>query len=156
MSIFKFENLPSTKTPIVDKVLEALQTNILEMMLPVGGIYRNADVNVDPAKELGFGEWELREGVVFVSASRTDEDFALGKTGGEKTHAMTIEDLVPHEHEQYVTSNSGGGAVRSDFTSEDHGFMYPQGCSTGSTGEGKPFNICQPYDVPSYAWVRIA
>ena len=38
MPILPFKNLPSTETPIVDKVLERLQTNLLEMVFPVGSI----------------------------------------------------------------------------------------------------------------------
>ena len=157
MPILKFENLPSKETPITDKVLKELQTNLLKMVFPVGSIYWNEDLLVNPSEELGFGEWELREGVVFVGASRTDEDFALGKTGGEKKHTMTADEMYRHSHSpgdgnvQFAPQGSDTLVVPT-FKNGNSNPAY----RTSYEGAGQPFNVCQPYEVTGYAWVRIS
>ena len=147
MPILEFENLPSKRTPIPAEVLEELQTNLLKMVYPIGAPYYNADISIDPAKELGFGEWELAEGVVLVGASRTDEDFQLGKTGGKKEHLLTMNELPLNTYTD--TSPSSSFDYRTG-TQSNGNWLNPRG------GGGLPHNNMQPYKVSSFMWIRTA
>lgn len=62
-----------------------LVRNVLDRIQPVGSLYFSTD-STSPASLFG-GTWErYAQGRVMVSASDTDTDFTVGKTGGEKTH----------------------------------------------------------------------
>lgn len=69
---------------LVGKVLDRIQ--------PVGSLYFSTS-NTSPASLFG-GTWErYAQGRVMVSASDTDEDFTVGKTGGEKTAPVDLTEL---------------------------------------------------------------
>ena len=68
--------------------VRTLVGKVLDRIQPVGSLYFSTD-NTSPAKLFG-GSWErYAQGRVMVSASDTDTDFTVGKTGGEKTHKHT-------------------------------------------------------------------
>lgn len=65
-----------------------LVRKVLDRIQPVGSLYFSTS-NTSPASLFG-GTWErYAQGRVMVSASDTDKDFTVGKTGGEKTHSHT-------------------------------------------------------------------
>ena len=65
-----------------------LVRKVLDRIQPVGSLYFST-ASTSPASLFG-GTWErYAQGRVMVSASDTDEDFTVGKTGGEKTHSHT-------------------------------------------------------------------
>lgn len=62
-----------------------LVRKVLDRIQPVGSLYFSTN-STSPASLFG-GTWErYAQGRVIVSASDTDKDFTVGKTGGEKTH----------------------------------------------------------------------
>lgn len=62
-----------------------LVKKVLDRIQPVGSLYFST-TDTSPASLFG-GTWErYAQGRVMVSASDTDTDFTVGKTGGEKTH----------------------------------------------------------------------
>lgn len=62
-----------------------LVRKVLDRIQPVGSLYFSTS-STSPASLFG-GTWErYAQGRVMVSASDTDKDFTVGKTGGEKTH----------------------------------------------------------------------
>lgn len=65
MPIIKFNNY---KEPGLSKeILEKLQTNLLEMMFPIGSLrITNSAVNPGSEEDLGFGTWERVKGKVLV------------------------------------------------------------------------------------------
>ena len=141
-------------TDIYNAILESKKS-----LYPVGSLYFNATKEANPSQLLGFGTWErIAQGKTLIGVDTTDADFnAAGKTGGSKTHTMTVNELVPHVHGQVVTTGSGGGiSGRSDYK-EDGTSMnaYPQGCNTDSAGGGQPFSILPPY-ITVYIWKRTA
>jgi microcystin-dependent protein len=90
-------------------------------------------------------------GRVTVNLNAADAEFnAIGKKYGEKTHAVTIAELPAHTHDEYVTANSGGTAVRNDWTRDGAGGVYYQGVATNSTGSNVPYNVIQPSIVKQF------
>lgn len=145
---------------ILDGLTTTINNAVLEgkkSLYPVGSLYFNATSNANPATLLGFGTWELTaQGKTLIGVDTEDTDFnTAGKTGGSKTHTMTVNELVPHVHGQIITNGTGGNINgRADYVGDGNGLnAYPQGANTDSTGGGQPFSIMQPY-VTVYIWKR--
>ena len=69
-----------------------LVRKVLDRIQPVGSLYFSTS-NTSPASLFG-GTWErYAQGRVIVSASDTDEDFTVGKAGGEKTAPVDLNHL---------------------------------------------------------------
>lgn len=72
----------------------------------------------------------------------------MGEKYGEKTHILSIAEMVSHAHEQFVTANAntGGTGVRADFKQIAGGsfYAYDQGTTTGYAGGGQSHNVIQP------------
>ena len=74
------------------------KTSILNLVYPVGSIYMSAN-KVSPQTFLG-GTWvEWGAGRVPVGVSSSDTDFNTAeKTGGEKTHRLSVDEMPRHDH----------------------------------------------------------
>lgn len=87
-----------------------------------------------------------------VNLSASDTEFnSIGKTPGEKTHQITLAEMPSHQHEQYVTANSGGTGVRNDWVRDGGGGSYYQGVGTATTGGSASYNVIQPSIVKQFA-----
>ena len=102
--------------------------NLLDIVYPVGSIYHSMNAT-SPVDSVG-GTWTKIK--TFLYGADT-----ANQTGGEAEHILTYNEMPIHSHEQYVTANAGGSAVRCDYDSDEHGHLYPQGCSTGNAGGGQ-------------------
>lgn len=85
-------------------------------------------------------------GRVGVGKSTDTEFNTLGKTGGEKTHTLTIEEIPSHTHMLDNTTTTGFAGGQSG-AARDVGTPIKE---TSSTGGGQPHNILQPYIVENY------
>lgn len=87
-----------------------------------------------------------------VSVSATDSEFdSVGEKYGEKNHTLTESEMPSHTHEQYITANSGGSAIRLDYASDGASQGYPQGTNTQSNGSGTAYSVIQPSIAKNYA-----
>lgn len=87
-----------------------------------------------------------------VNVSATDAEFdSVGERYGEKNHVLTINEIPSHSHDQYVTANSGGPAIRLDYSSDGASQAYAQGTNTQSTGSGTAYSVIQPSIAKNYA-----
>lgn len=84
-------------------------------------------------------------GRVAVNMNSSDTQFAsMGQKYGEKTHVETIAEMPSHNHAQYVTANTGGSAIRTDYRADASGGTYDQGVQNGGAGSGQAQNVIQP------------
>ena len=125
---------------------------VLNMLCPVGKVEIFFDNN-DHSNYLGF-KWERTSiGKVPVGINSNDSDFnTIGKTGGEKTHQLTIAEIPSHNHEQNGSRSSGSswcGTFSPNLTTGNPS-VY-----TFNTGGDQPHNNLQPYEVMAF-WKRIA
>ena len=150
-------NFENGKTPLSAEIFNKLQNDLLQLMFPIGSTYITQE-NVNPSEILGIGTWERFNGKVVLGLDETDTDLdTIGKTGGEKKHKLTKNEMPSHDHIQYVNANpgTGGSAIRGDVSNEGSGMSkYEQGATTGATGGGQAHNNMQPYEVVGYMWIR--
>ncbi|MEX5343029.1 phage tail protein [Pseudomonas sp. I2] len=133
---------------------------MLAVVYPVGSIYMNASVATNPATLLGFGTWvALGTGRMLISAgSGTDargeeRAFALGSTGGEYGHVLTIAEMPEHDHTvpQGVTAGPAG-----EYTSgDDMTSQVATNPASGPAGGGQAHNNMPPY-LAVHMWRRTA
>lgn len=150
-TIFKNNEQPA----LSDTTLNNMQKGLLELVFPIGSTYVTQTSETGPAQILGFGTWERLKGKVCLGVDENDQDFnTIGKTGGEKTHTLSIEEMPSHEHE-LVSLVAGHGSesnwVLATSTATNGGYDY-----TKKVGGGKAHNIMQPYEVVGYMWIRRA
>lgn len=143
--------------------IKTLSTKALfDRMYPTGSIYMSFTKQPPP-----FGQWELLEEGYFLRSTQTTS----GEKGGTATHvhstadhALTIDEIPSHNHEQRVTTNAdeNGSAVRNDFNGdapEGMGYYpYEQGVNTLNTGGDQPHNhgdTSEASNVPPYITVYI-
>lgn len=89
------------------------------------------------------------KGKIVVGLDGNDTDFnTIGKTGGEKKHTLTVEEIPSHKHtENYVGVDwyQHGTSGNWDVSSTREPFR-----ETGSTGGGQAHNNMPPYQVQNY------
>lgn len=112
--------------------------------------------NINPATYLGFGTWELwGQGKVPVGVDTEDEDFnTVEKTGGEKEHTLTINEMPSHSHgisaNAHISSQAhSSGEARWPWTD-----WQEANRATWNAGGGQAHNILQPY-ITCYMWKRV-
>jgi len=127
----------------------------VKLLYPIGSIYMSIQ-DTNPSVFFG-GTWErIAKGKTLVGVDESDTDFnASSKTGGEKTHTLTIEELPSHSHNLTRWRGSGnqswGGLL---------GVTKVDGVTNGSQesteiGNNQPHNNMQPY-YTCYIFVRTA
>lgn len=154
----------NTNYNVIDSVYEG-GTNLdaetlnyaFQLMHPVGSIYMTT-VASNPADVFGFGTWELwGAGRVPVGIDIEQNEFnEVEKTGGEKTHKLTIEEMPKHKH-SYETLPKTFGEWQAG------GDVYAQNTSTAKkvtsislvAGGDQHHNNLQPY-ITCYMFKRTA
>lgn len=128
--------------------------NILNSVYPVGTIYTSIS-NANPGLTFG-GIWEaFGSGKTLVGVDTSDADFnTVQKTGGEKTHTLTIDEMPSHNHDKLKlrwSTNTGANAVYGSNGSGS-GSEYD---TQAYQGGDQPHNNLQPY-ITVYFWKRTA
>ena len=86
------------------------------------------------------------KGRTLVGKDSTDTDFnTLGKTGGEKTHTLTVSEMPKHSHNFQFDQTEG-----SNVTAVKTGVNNAYAKATSETGGNQPHNNLQPYLVTNY------
>lgn len=149
---------------IIDTIPTTIASAILEdnkKKYPIGKIILS-EVGTNPATYLGFGTWELwGSGRVPVGVDVDDTDFNTAeKTGGEKTHTLTLDEMPRHNHK--VNENNDGPGLYPNWGSESGWGATAQNINgnggqsnTAYAGNGSAHNNMPPYIV-CYMWKRTA
>lgn len=142
--------------------------------IPPIGIILAFSKDVRPAQIYG-GDWErCGQGKVIVGVNENDSDFIAPtvienngnitsvseKTGGEKTHTLSVSELATHDHQllRYpdVKYQAGfGGSAHTGILSETAANVFIENIMTDTRGSNQPHNNLQPY-MTAYFWRRIA
>lgn len=143
----------------VDNLAEFIESIILETdkrKHPIGSLEFNVS-GTNPSVYLGFGTWELwGAGRVPIGVDVTQDEFnTVEKTGGEKKHVLTIDEIPPLD--VYAPKNTSGGNMAyftnwNGYNGSDLGTI-----PIGKTKliENQPHNNLQPY-ITCYMWKRTA
>lgn len=127
------------------------QNTFLDTIYPIGSIYMSID-STNPSSLFG-GTWEpWGTGRVPVGIDLNDTDFnTVEKTGGEKTHTLSVNEMPSHTHMLHLVSNqlgNGGGMWGTTYS------QYDGNVNTYPTGGSQAHNNLQPY-ITCYMWKRI-
>jgi hypothetical protein len=133
--------------------LDALWALMQQRTYPVGEIITTRRTG-NPSTWLGFGTWErYGQGRVLVGYDEGDASFnALDKTGGAKTHVLTVAEMPTHNHDLLygvgvsspsIDRGSSGSATATDST------------VIANAGGGQAHNNLQPY-ITVFMWKRTA
>lgn len=122
---------------------------------PVGSLFETT-VSTNPGTLYG-GTWAAwGGGRTPVGVNPADTDFkTVEKTGGEKTHTLTVDEIAPHSHIETVYWNAGGSGTAHPAAVEagdprKYGGLVAR---TENTGGGQAHNNLQPY-ITCYIWKR--
>lgn len=128
--------------------------SLVNLLYPIGQIIIKGD-NADYSNWLGFTWERTAVGKVLVGLDTTDTDFnTIGKTGGEKTHTLTIDEMPSHKHDiKYASNDTGFGD--NYFTAGKKSSYSTSSVPINNTGGNQAHNNLQPYQVVAY-WKRIA
>ena len=140
--------------------IKQVVNSLANLFFPIKKIVIFNDNN-DYSNYLGFTWERIASGKVLVGYDTTDSDFdTIGKTGGEKKHTLTIDEMPSHRHnenygnEEWVDdSGTGSRAFGNTVT-------YSQSKTakinvTSTVGGNQPHNNLQPYQVVAY-WQRVS
>lgn len=128
-----------------------IPADIINLVYPVGSIITLAN-NADPNNIYQGTTWQKIEGKFLLGSS---SDYALGSTGGEAEHTLTINEMPSHSHS--TTSENYGLQFRANITAGPNIGLFSgsDGHNTGNTGGGQAHNNMPPYEVVNY-WKRTA
>ena len=167
VNIHGFDNDKNTAPVISQADYQALQEQFAEMqntindywkkLYPVGAIYIST-TQTNPANFLG-GSWVAwGSGRVPVGVNTSDSAFnAPEKTGGEKSHTLTMAEMPNHDgHVLYngnwtILSQYGTQYSSRPYRKEASNEIVPNGQKLGG---GAAHNNLQPY-ITCFMWKRI-
>lgn len=126
---------------------------ILDNVYPVGSIYMSVN-STNPTNLFG-GTWEQIQGRFLFGMNSS---YPAGSTGGEITHALTIDEMPEHNHTIYYPNAGGPYGNANIGYPEDSGTNMTwcaEMCKTAPTGGGAAHNNMPPY-LSVYIWKRTA
>lgn len=146
-------------------------SSALNNFWPVGSIYMSVNPT-NPNTVLGGGTWAAwGTGRVAVAVDTAQTEFnTVEKTGGEKTHQLTVNEMPSHDHgpagdhDHQLSMTPGTGNNSYPVRGQGSGSVsVTSGASISnagehthpSEGEDQPHNNLQPY-ITCYFWKRTA
>lgn len=124
----------------------------VKLLYPIGSIYMSIQ-DTNPSVFFG-GTWErIAKGKTLVGVDENDTDFnTSSKTGGEKKHTLTIDEIPSHKHN--INYGGAGTGVQGAVPGSNNN-LGPNPAFIQATGGDKPHNNMQPY-YTCYIFVRTA
>lgn len=138
----------STVTPIAVVPVNG----VVGLIYPVGSIYMSVN-SANPSTYFG-GTWVAwGSGRVPVGVNTSDSDFnVVEKTGGEKNHTLTVNEMPSHRH---TIPLSIGNQTVAGTTTTKATFVSDITENTNYVGGGAAHNNIPPY-ITCYMWKRTA
>ncbi|MGO1280551.1 MAG: phage baseplate protein [Leuconostoc mesenteroides] len=156
------ENVRTNASSISDVTETSQDSDLIKQlklaMNPIGTVITTTN-SANPSNYLG-GTWErYGQGRALVGIDENDDDFsAIGKTGGEKKHTLTIEEMPSHAHQVGRWNPSGTGFDQSQrklAAAPNNGTGVAGASETATSGGDKAHNNMQPY-ISVYMFRRTA
>jgi len=126
-------------------------SGLLDFFYPVGTIYETTSSDLDTVAKMNAhfgGTWEFYgAGRVLVAKSADTEFDTIEKTGGAKTHTLTIDEMPGHTHSIMTNINATGLGASHIARASDSGTNQALTPYGNSTGGGQAHNNLQPYIV---------
>ena len=124
-----------------------------DLIYPIGAIYLSVSAT-NPAILFG-GKWEQIKDRFLLAAGDT---YAIGTTGGEATHKLTIEEMPSHKHQIKTNNddwNNSAGGGNYGTTHDGANSWYNTNWYTENSGGNAAHNNMPPY-LTVYMWKRVA
>ena len=144
----------------VQQLRTELDTEKAKQEYKVGDIFLSFNAT-NPATVKGYGTWVLVSSgrtLVGVDAAQTEFN-TVRKTGGAKTHTLTVAEMPAHSHTS-IDRIMIWDAGKAGLSGPASGTQYAQSSGWGgsvvnNTGGGGAHNNLQPY-LTCYIWERTA
>lgn len=83
-------------------------------------------------------------------------NYEVGSTGGEATHALTTSEMPEHNHSIFYPNSGGPGDSNICYPADSNikNTWYAEMCKTASAGDGVAHNNMPPY-LAVYVWKRV-
>lgn len=137
--------------------IDAVVQTVATALFPVGSIYLST-VNTNPGTFFPNTTWVAwGSGKVPVGVDANDTDFnTVEKTGGEKTHTLTTQEMPTHNHtfETWAIGTYSNASVSTGSETLARG-QNRDDMETENAGGGQAHNNLQPY-ITCYMWKRTA
>ena len=128
--------------------------NMFSLIYPVGSIYMSVN-STSPASLFG-GTWEQLKDRFLLGAGSS---YSNGKTGGEATHTLTIDEMPVHNHD--ISTSGDNNMIWTKIGSCQSGTGvscvndWGNGLHIENSGGGQPHNNMPPY-LAVFVWKRTA
>lgn len=136
------------------KPSDTIWSDFLDKIYPVGSIYMSATLSTPNSVSNALGgtwvAWGSGRVPVGVDTEQTEFN-AVEKTGGEKTHELTVSEMPTHDHGAYYTSSSTGDKYYGWYGAAGNAMAY----DIIPRGGGGAHNNLQPY-ITCYMYKRTA
>ena len=124
-----------------------------DLIYPIGAIYLSVSAT-NPAILFG-GKWEQIKDRFLLAAG---DIYAIGTTGGEATHKLTIEEMPSHKHQIKTNNddwNNSANGGKYGTTHDGANSWYNTNWYTENSGGNAAHNNMPPY-LTVYMWKRVA
>ena len=122
----------------------------------MGHIITTVNASYDPNKLFKNQTWvRFANGRTLVGVDDSDTSFnAIEKTGGEKTHKLTVSEMPAHTHNVKGGASNGKSAGLQSYASYFSTYRTISNAAYSTGGSGAHNNL-QPY-ITVYFWKRTA
>ena len=125
--------------------------------MPIGSIYISV-INQNPSNYFG-GTWEqFANGRTLVGVDTSQTEFnSVEKTGGEKKHTLSVDELAEHAHTFDSIQNNDTQPWQAPYQVFEYKYVAGTKYTATTTTSGRtlPHNNLQPY-ITVYMWKRIS
>lgn len=143
---------------LIKAQLESAERTIIDKAFPVGRIVE-FETDVNPNTLYNWQKWEQIKNRFLIGAGGS---YALGSTGGEVNHTLTVNEIPSHAHSERLVGSTQNGETGSDNATGLNAdivwkttMVVNSSYETLNTGGGAAHNNMPPY-LAVNMWKRTA